>query len=55
MSVRVLGVDGFALCKGDSYATILVDLEGRRPVDVLPSRAAGRLAARSPGIRGCLP
>ncbi|WNZ07350.1 ISL3 family transposase [Streptomyces sp. 11x1] len=42
--VRVLGVDDFALRKGDSYATILVDLEERRPVDVLPGRDAEPLA-----------
>ncbi|MFJ7593545.1 ISL3 family transposase [Streptomyces sp. NPDC097617] len=43
--VRYLGVDDFALRKGDSYATILVDLEARRPVDVLPGRDAEPLAA----------
>ncbi|MFE0646299.1 ISL3 family transposase [Streptomyces sp. NPDC058877] len=43
--IRVLGVDDFALRKGDSYATILVDLERRRPVDVLPGRDAEPLAA----------
>ncbi len=43
--VRVLGVDDFALRKGDSYATILVDLEARRPLDVLPGRDAVPLAA----------
>jgi transposase len=43
--IRVLGVDDFALRKGDSYATILVDLERRRPVDVLPGREAEPLAA----------
>ncbi|MFF0038655.1 transposase [Streptomyces mirabilis] len=42
--MRVLGVDDFAVRKGDSYATILVDLEGRRPVDVLPGRDAEPLA-----------
>ena len=43
--VRVLGVDDFALRKGDSYATVLVDLEARRPVDVLSGRDAEPLAA----------
>ncbi|MFI8370917.1 ISL3 family transposase [Streptomyces sp. NPDC085466] len=43
--VRYLGVDDFALRKGDSYATVLVDLEARRPVDVLPGRDAEPLAA----------
>ncbi len=43
--IRVLGVDDFALRKGDSYATILVDLERRRPVDVPPGRDAEPLAA----------
>ena len=42
--VRVLGVDDFALRKGDSYATILIDLEARRPLDVLPGRDAAPLA-----------
>ncbi|MFI1942503.1 ISL3 family transposase [Streptomyces virginiae] len=45
-AVRFLGVDDFALRKGDSYATILVDLEARRPVDVPPGRDAEPLAAR---------
>ncbi|MFF2506358.1 ISL3 family transposase [Streptomyces sp. NPDC058067] len=43
-SVRVLGVDEFALLKGHTYATLLVDLEARRPIDVLPGRAAQPVA-----------
>ncbi|MFD5608397.1 ISL3 family transposase [Streptomyces sp. NPDC127064] len=42
--VRVLGIDEFALLKGHTYATILVDLEVRRPIDVLPGREAEPVA-----------
>jgi transposase len=41
---RVLGVDDFALRKGTVYGTLLVDLERRCPVDVLPDRTATALA-----------
>jgi transposase len=42
---RVVGVDDWALTKGRVYATILVDLERRRPLDLLPDRTAETLAA----------
>lgn len=42
---RVLGVDDWSFCKRRSFGTILVDLERRRPVDLLPDREAETLAA----------
>jgi transposase len=41
----VLGVDDWAIHKGLTYGTILVDLERHRPVDVLPDRSSSSLAA----------
>ncbi len=41
----VLGVDDWAIHKGLTYGTILVDLERHRPVDLLPDRSSGSLAA----------
>ena len=50
---RVLGVDDWALSKGQTYGTILVDLELHRVVDLLPERSAEVLSTwlkEHPGV-----
>lgn len=50
---RILGVDDWAMRKGRTYGTILVDLEKRCAVDLLEDRSAATLAAwlqERPGI-----
>jgi len=39
-SVRVLGIDDFAMKRGDSYGTIVVNIETSKPLDLLPDRTA---------------
>jgi len=50
---RVVGVDDWAIRKRCTYGTVVVDLERRRVLDLLPDRTAETLAAwlrRQPGI-----
>lgn len=53
-SLEVLGVDDWAWRKGQSYGTILVDLEQRQVSDLLPDRSAKSFQAwlrQQPGVR----
>jgi transposase len=52
-ATRVVGIDDWAWQKGLRYGTIMVDLERREVVDVLPDRSAettGRWLGQHPGI-----
>jgi transposase len=43
--IEVLGVDDFVVRRGQSYNTILIDMNSHRPVDVLRDRESVTLAA----------
>ncbi|WP_159402050.1 MULTISPECIES: transposase [Streptomyces] len=52
--VTVMGIDEFAFRRGATYGNVLIDVEPRRPVDLLPDRTAGAVAAwlaDHPGIK----
>ena len=44
VGVRVIGIDDWAWRKGSTYGTIMVDLERREVVDLLPNRSAAATA-----------
>ena len=44
VSHRIIGVDDFAFKRGETYGTVIVDLETRKPVELLPDRSARALA-----------
>jgi transposase len=51
---RVLGVDDWAMRRGQRYGTILCDLEQRRPIDLLPERSSEQLSRwlrKHPGVQ----
>jgi len=50
---RIVGVDDWAMRRGRTYGTIVVDMERRRVADLLPDRTAATVAAwleQRPGI-----
>ncbi len=44
-TAKVIGIDDWAMRKGHTYGTIVVDLESHRPVDLLPARDVDTVVA----------
>ncbi|HEY6411593.1 MAG TPA: ISL3 family transposase [Ktedonobacteraceae bacterium] len=44
-AVRIVGIDDWCWKRGQTYGTILVDLERRKPIEVLPDRQAETVEA----------
>lgn len=50
---RAVGIDDWAIHKGQTYGTLVADLDRRRPIELLPDRSSTTVAAwlrRHPGI-----
>jgi hypothetical protein len=43
--LRAVGIDDWAIRKGQTYGTLIVDLDRRRPIDLLPDRSSTTVAA----------
>lgn len=44
-TTRVIGIDDWAIRRGRTYGTMIVDLEKREVVDLLPDRTAETVAS----------
>lgn len=50
---RIVAVDDWAICKGRTYGTVVVDLKHRRVIDLLPDRTSATVARwlrQRPGV-----